>query len=106
GLADLYTRINGAKLNYYRNITHTLKNGKPGPESSLDKLLVSELTKELFDFAMTIQGHAGILMAEDACSMRICKGNTSLHSVQRLVAAQAKYNVTRLANEFSDFQKT
>lgn len=66
GLADLYTRINGAKLNYYRNITHTLKNGKPGPESSLDKLLVSELTKELFDFAMTIQGHAGVLMAEDA----------------------------------------
>lgn len=66
GLADLYARINGAKLNYYRNITHTLKNGRPGPESSLDKLLVSELTKELFDFAMTIQGHAGVLMNDDS----------------------------------------
>ncbi len=66
GLADLYARISGAKLNYYRNITHTLKNGTPGPESSLDKLLVSELTKELFDFAMTIQGHAGVLTEEDA----------------------------------------
>lgn len=66
GLADLYARINGAKLNYYRNITHTLKSGKPGPESSLDKLLVSELTKELFDFAMTIQGHSGVLTNEDS----------------------------------------
>ncbi|MGG0643236.1 acyl-CoA dehydrogenase family protein [Sporosarcina gallistercoris] len=66
GLADLYARINGAKLNYYRNITHTLKNGRPGPESSLDKLLVSELTKELFDFAMTIQGHSGVLTHEDS----------------------------------------
>ena len=66
GLADLYARINGAKLNYYRNITHTLKNGRPGPESSLDKLLVSELTKELFDFAMTIQGHAGVLTNTDS----------------------------------------
>lgn len=66
GLADLYARINGAKLNYYRNITHTLKNGRPGPESSLDKLLVSELTKELFDFAMTIQGHSGVLTKEDS----------------------------------------
>lgn len=66
GLADLYARINGAKLNYYRNITHTLKNGRPGPESSLDKLLVSELTKELFDFAMSIQGHAGVLTNDDS----------------------------------------
>ncbi|WOV84875.1 acyl-CoA dehydrogenase family protein [Sporosarcina jeotgali] len=66
GLADLHARINGAKLNYYRNITHTLKNGKPGAESSLDKLLVSELTKEVFDFAMTIQGHAGVLTHDDA----------------------------------------
>ncbi|SDE22910.1 Acyl-CoA dehydrogenase [Bhargavaea beijingensis] len=66
GLADLYARISGARLNYYRNITHTLKNGKPGPESSLDKLLVSELGKELFDFAMTIQGHAGVLAGGDA----------------------------------------
>ncbi|MCM3756272.1 acyl-CoA dehydrogenase family protein [Sporosarcina aquimarina] len=66
GLADLYARINGAKLNYYRNITHTLKNGRPGPESSLDKLLVSELTKELFDFAMSIQGHPGVLTNDDS----------------------------------------
>lgn len=66
GLADLYARVSGARLNYYRNITHTLKNGRPGPESSLDKLLVSELTKELFDFAMTIQGHAGVLTGGDS----------------------------------------
>lgn len=65
-MASLYARIRGALLTYYRNITHTLKNGRPGPESSLDKLLVSELTKELFDFALTIQEHHGQLVYEDA----------------------------------------
>ncbi|MFS0575743.1 acyl-CoA dehydrogenase family protein [Sporosarcina sp. 179-K 3D1 HS] len=65
-MASLYARIRGALLTYYRNITHTLKNGRPGPESSLDKLLVSELTKELFDFAVTIQDHHGVLVEEDA----------------------------------------
>ncbi|MEK3937170.1 acyl-CoA dehydrogenase family protein [Sporosarcina sp. FSL W7-1349] len=67
-MAGLYARIRGALLTYYRNITHTLKNGRPGPESSLDKLLVSELTKELFEFAIAIQDHHGVMTEEDAIS--------------------------------------
>ncbi|QHS23425.1 acyl-CoA dehydrogenase [Virgibacillus sp. MSP4-1] len=65
-MAEFYTRTRGTLLNYYRNLTQTLKNGQPGAESSMDKLMVSELTKELFDYAIAIQGHQGILWKEDA----------------------------------------
>lgn len=65
-MVALYTRMRGALLNYYRNLTQTLKNGRPGPESSMDKLMVSELTKEMFGFALSIQGHQGILWKEHA----------------------------------------
>lgn len=65
-LAHFYTRFRGALLNYYRNLTHTLKSGQPGPESSIDKLAVSELTKEMASFMMTIQGQRGMLWKEDA----------------------------------------
>ncbi|ASN06156.1 acyl-CoA dehydrogenase family protein [Virgibacillus necropolis] len=65
-MADFYARSRGSLLNYYRNLTNTLKRGKPGPESSIDKLLVSELTKEMAGFIMSIQGHNGVLWKEDA----------------------------------------
>lgn len=65
-MAKYYARTRGAILHYYRNLTRTLKTGQPGPESSIDKLLVSELTKELFDFAQSIQGPQGILWKDDA----------------------------------------
>ncbi|MFD0826928.1 acyl-CoA dehydrogenase family protein [Neobacillus sp. M.A.Huq-85] len=65
-MVDLYTRSRGSLLNYYRNLTKTLKNGHPGAEGSMDKLLVSELTKELFAQSMSIQGHQGVLWKEDA----------------------------------------
>ncbi|MDQ6600464.1 acyl-CoA dehydrogenase family protein [Bacillus salipaludis] len=65
-MVDLYTRSRGSLLNYYRNLTKTLKNGHPGAEGSMDKLLVSELTKELFAQSMSIQGHQGVLWKEDS----------------------------------------
>lgn len=65
-MADFYARYRGSLLNYYRNLTNTLKRGQPGPESSIDKLLVSELTKEMAGFIMSIQGHSGVLWKEDA----------------------------------------
>ncbi|MFS0816054.1 acyl-CoA dehydrogenase family protein [Lysinibacillus sp. 1P01SD] len=65
-MVDLYTRSRGSLLNYYRNLTKQLKNGHPGAESSMDKLLVSELTKELFAQAISMQGHRGVLWKEDA----------------------------------------
>lgn len=65
-LADFYSRVQGARLNYYRNLTKTLKNGHPGAEGSMDKWMVSELTKEIFSYALSIQGPSGVLWKEHA----------------------------------------
>lgn len=65
-MIDLYTRSRGSLLNYYRNLTKTLKNGHPGAEGSMDKLLVSELTKDVMAQSISLQGHRGILWKEDA----------------------------------------
>ncbi|MFB6803085.1 acyl-CoA dehydrogenase family protein [Peribacillus butanolivorans] len=65
-MIDLYTRTRGSLLNYYRNLTKTLKNGHPGAEGSMDKLMVSELTKELLSQSISLQGHQGVLWKEDA----------------------------------------
>lgn len=65
-MVDFYTRMRGSLLNYYRNLTMTLKRGYPGAESSMDKLLVSELTKEMFAYSVSLQGHQGVLWKEDA----------------------------------------
>ncbi|MGE7770479.1 acyl-CoA dehydrogenase family protein [Viridibacillus arvi] len=67
-MVDLYTRSRGSLLNYYRNLTKTIKTGRPGAEGSMDKLMVSELTKELLSQSISIQGHQGILWKEDAVS--------------------------------------
>lgn len=65
-MVDLYMKSRGSLLNYYRNLTKALKNGQPGAEGSMDKLLVSELTKELFANSISLQGHQGVLWKEDA----------------------------------------
>lgn len=65
-MVDLYTKSKGSLLNYYRNLTKTLKSGQPGAEGSMDKLMVSELTQELFSQSVSIQGHQGMLWKEDA----------------------------------------
>lgn len=65
-MVNLYARSRGALLNYYRNLTKTLKNGHPGPEGSMDKLVVSEVTKAVFAAAVSMQGHQGVLWKEDA----------------------------------------
>lgn len=63
-MADFYSRTRGALLNYYRNLTQTIKNGKPGPENSIDKLVVSELGKEIDAFTMSVLGHEGVLYSK------------------------------------------
>lgn len=65
-LGDLYAKVRGASLNYYRHLLNTIKQGVPGPEGSMDKLLVSEITKELFSVAISLQGHHGLSWKEDA----------------------------------------
>src|SRR5699024_7327646 len=65
-LTQFYARVRGSLLNYYKNLTNTMKNGYLGAESSIDKLVVSELNKDLAAFTLEIQGHQGVLTAEDA----------------------------------------
>ena len=65
-MVDLYARSRGSLLNYYRNLTKQLKQGHPGVEGSMDKLIVSEVTKDLFSQAISVQGHQGVLWKEDA----------------------------------------
>ncbi len=67
-LFQLYMKQRGSLLNYYRNLTKQLKVGHPGVEGSMDKLFVSEVTKELFSEAISLQGHNGLLWKEDAVS--------------------------------------
>ncbi|QQZ10163.1 acyl-CoA dehydrogenase family protein [Heyndrickxia vini] len=78
-MIDLYARSRGSLLNYYRNLTKTLKNGYPGPEGSMDKLIVSEITKDLFAQSISMQGHQGIL-SEDVDGEHSYWSNNYLYS--------------------------
>lgn len=65
-MTELYAKSKGALFGYYKNLTKQLKQGYPGAESSMDKLMVAELTKELFGFIQSVQGPEGILWKQDA----------------------------------------
>lgn len=55
-MAEFYVRTRGAALGYYRNLTKTIATGYPGPEGSIDKLVSSELSKEITGFALSVLG--------------------------------------------------
>lgn len=65
-LVEFRAKTRALLLNYYRNLTNTIRNGKPGPEGSMDKLTSSELGQEIQAFAVSLQGAAGMLWKEDA----------------------------------------
>ncbi|WP_332648559.1 acyl-CoA dehydrogenase family protein [Lysinibacillus sp. 54212] len=65
-MVELYAKSKGALFGYYKNLTKQLKQGYPGAESSIDKLMVAELTKELFSFIQSVQGPESILWKEDS----------------------------------------
>lgn len=65
-LVEFRARTRALLLNYYRNLTNSIRNGRPGPEGSMDKLANSELGQEMLGFAMSIQGSAATLWKEDA----------------------------------------
>jgi alkylation response protein AidB-like acyl-CoA dehydrogenase len=65
-LADFHGRVHAAQLNFYRNLTHWLRNGRPGPEGSMGKLYCSELRKELMGFAVSLAGPEAMLWARDS----------------------------------------
>jgi len=62
----LRAKSRGILLNYYRNLTNSIRNGYPGPEGSIDKLGASELGQEIYSYAMSLQGTVNTLWKEDA----------------------------------------
>ncbi|PWA07932.1 acyl-CoA dehydrogenase [Pueribacillus theae] len=65
-LASFRARTRASLLNYYRHLTDTIQNGKPGPEGSMDKLGSGELGQEMLAYAVSLQGAYGLLWKEDA----------------------------------------
>ena len=65
-MIELYAKTKGALFGYYKNLTKQLKQGYPGAESSMDKMMVAELTKELFGFIQSVQGPEAVLWKENA----------------------------------------
>ncbi|ARD47060.1 acyl-CoA dehydrogenase family protein [Sporosarcina sp. P33] len=64
-LINFKIRAKAVLLTYYRNLTETIRAGKPGPTGSVDKLLSSELLKEMYGFALSMQGPLSTLWLED-----------------------------------------
>lgn len=55
-LAQSYIEVELLKLMGYRSLTHILRTGHPGPESSLEKVIGSETDQRLQDAAMSFFG--------------------------------------------------
>jgi alkylation response protein AidB-like acyl-CoA dehydrogenase len=64
-LAQAMIEVELLKLHNWRTLTHLLRRGAPGPESSLVKLFWSEMSQRLHDTAMEILGAHGQLMTGD-----------------------------------------
>lgn len=58
-MSRLYVKTRGAILTYYRHLTKTVEQGFPGLEGSLDKLVSSELMKEITGFSVSLLGPEG-----------------------------------------------
>ncbi|MFC5587726.1 acyl-CoA dehydrogenase family protein [Sporosarcina soli] len=65
-LAGFRAETRALLLNYYRHLTETIRNGRPGPEGSIDKLNSSELSQRILSFAISLQGESSLLWKEDA----------------------------------------
>ena len=91
-LAQSYIDVELLKLMGYRSLTHILRTGHPGPESSLEKVIGSETDQRLQELAMSVGGqHATLLgnaVARDYMYSRseTIMGGTS--EIQRNVIAQ------------------
>jgi len=91
-LAQSYIEVELLKLMGYRSLTHMLRTGHPGPESSLEKVIGSETDQRLQEAAMGIFGPHAMLddsaLARDFMYSRseTIMGGTS--EIQRNVIAQ------------------
>ncbi|HZO81025.1 MAG TPA: acyl-CoA dehydrogenase family protein, partial [Candidatus Binataceae bacterium] len=55
-LAQFHVDLEAFKYLAYRNFSHLLRGGTPGPEGSIAKLMWSELNQRMNEFALAIQG--------------------------------------------------
>jgi alkylation response protein AidB-like acyl-CoA dehydrogenase len=60
-LAEFYIDLQRLKYNVYRGFSAIIKGGTPGPEGSVQKLLWSELSQRMQEFAVEVQGPAAQL---------------------------------------------
>jgi alkylation response protein AidB-like acyl-CoA dehydrogenase len=60
-LAQSFIDVELLKLMGYRSLTHILRSGHPGPESSLEKVIGSETDQRLQESAMSIFGPQAVL---------------------------------------------
>lgn len=62
-LADFYVRSKGIENTGLRIRTTLSKGGLPGPEASLAKLVAGEMMQQLSDYAIGLQGQAGVIQS-------------------------------------------
>jgi alkylation response protein AidB-like acyl-CoA dehydrogenase len=55
-VAEFFIDLQRLKYNVYRGFSAIIKGGKPGPEGSVQKLLWSELSQRMQEFAVELQG--------------------------------------------------
>jgi alkylation response protein AidB-like acyl-CoA dehydrogenase len=55
-LAEFHIDLQRLKYNVYRGFSAIIKGGKPGPEASIQKLMWSEFSQRMQEFALDIQG--------------------------------------------------
>jgi alkylation response protein AidB-like acyl-CoA dehydrogenase len=60
-LAEFYIDLQRLKYNVYRGFSAIIKGGTPGPEGSVQKLVWSELSQRMQEFALELQGPAAQL---------------------------------------------
>jgi alkylation response protein AidB-like acyl-CoA dehydrogenase len=68
-LAEYYIDLQRLKYNVYRGFSAVIKGGKPGPEGSIQKLLWSELSQKIQEFAVELQGPGAQLAFKEPHAM-------------------------------------
>jgi acyl-CoA dehydrogenase len=64
-LATWAARNSGLKYTTYRTISALSRGERPGPENSIGKLVAGSMLQEISQFAMDLQGAAGVLVDKD-----------------------------------------
>jgi acyl-CoA dehydrogenase len=64
-LATWAARNSGLKYTSYRTISALSRGERPGPENSIGKLVAGSMLQEIAQFAMDMQGAAGVLVDKD-----------------------------------------